>query len=84
MPALSTVWHDFTLVEAEALEAELIEALQVARREWQAADADHKQRAKGTWVHALKAFSAFVVDGVPPDCPVKKPGLKRNEPGFYF
>jgi hypothetical protein len=67
------------LNETEALEAELMEALRMARREWQAADANHKQRAKEAWVRALKTFSAFIVDGVPPDCPVKKSGSNGKE-----
>jgi hypothetical protein len=71
-----------TLNETEALEAELMEALRVARCEWQVADAERKPRAKGTWIRALKTFSAFIVDGVPPDCPVKSPAqTARSEPG---
>ena len=56
----------YKLKDIEALEAELMETLLVAQREWQAADADSKQRKKETWVRALRTFSGFVVDGLPP------------------
>jgi hypothetical protein len=54
------------LKRTEALEAELLEALQLARREWEEADPSARPQKKEAWLRALKAYSAFVLHGIRP------------------